>query len=256
MEPPVIRVNSQSPEYESPDEKYIPEPNPNDKRKGQDYKSLGHLLRQCSYPYAGNSNERFWPYTLLQQILTEERLVEELRVYERRFPSTYNSQTIRDYAVTILSAGKPNERYIKVFAILVLIGKGYYIHKFIQEGLCDEDIPLMNCRGQPDCDLMLARRSNPSVEIDCLSEWDFHEREFFLKNQPFVDVVSLGLNPDRSVRHLKFDNPVILPWTLYRKKESGGYGDVYQAKAPARSHNFHNVLDSVSSCVVGNLHVD
>jgi hypothetical protein len=255
MGTPVIRVNSLSPEYETFEETFFAEPNLDGKRKGKDYKNLGQLLRQCSFPYAQDHDERFWPYGLLEQILTQERVIEELGDYIRTYPGVYNKRTIGNYTEKILSPREPGKRYIKIFAILVLIGMGPRINDFIREGVCDEDVPLVKGKADPDWDLMLSRKDSPTVQVECLSEWEFHERDFFYRRQRFVDVIPLGLNPDRSIRHEKLDNRVVLPWVSYRKRESGGYGDVYRAKAPARCHTFHNALDAVSNYSIGGCNV-
>jgi hypothetical protein len=234
-----------SPEPEPFEE--IPEPSLIGRLKGRDYKNLGVLLRQCRHQRASPDHGYFWPYALLEEILTEERVAEELRDYARIYPGVYDHHTIPAYAKRIVSAQDPGKRYIKVFAILVLIRKGECINEFMEEEINDHEIPLVKCKSEPEWDFMLSRRASPHAFVKCLSEWDVEFREQFVERQHEVNVAFLGFNPDLSLKHEKFDNRVVLPWVARRDKEPGGFGDVYEAICPARSHGFRDALNAVSS---------
>jgi hypothetical protein len=215
METPSLLLNGDSldatdtdkvPEFKPWEPKYaIRDPKPEDMTKGIHYDNLGSLLRKCSFPHAEKRNKIFWPYKLLRRIITRERVIEELQTYTQKYPGILNSKDIKPYADKILAPKSSGKQYIKIFAILVLIGKGVYIGELMDEveGVCDNDLPLVAFEG------FLAHRRSPDVDIKCLSKWEIQERDSFEAWQARVNVVFLSFNSDRSVKHEVFGPEVI-----------------------------------------------
>ncbi|KAF2274429.1 kinase-like protein [Westerdykella ornata] len=253
MEHPLILVNSLSPDLESsspPEERVeIPQPQPEAKRKGRDYDSLNELLRECSFPHEDPAIGEFWPCTLLERILTKARIMEELADYQKEWPEMFAGRTKEDYADQILGLGETGNRYLRMFAGLVLVGKGEQIGRLMEAGVCDNDIPLVRCISNPDkrgkC--MLARKSSPNVPLDCFSVpvWGIHDRGSFDKHQRSLDVVHLGLNSDKTVKHEDFDAGVVMPWTTRTRTGQGGYGTVYRVTVPRECHDFDGALQAI-----------
>jgi hypothetical protein len=167
------------------------------------------------------------------------------------FPDVYRERNLDDDMRTILGETTADKRYIKVFATLLYCGKGQAIAQFINAEVSDDDIPLVEYTDEA-YNFLLRRGKTQAVGVpvalDCFNEWQNYERESFETWQHRFDVAFLGLNPDKTIRHVEIASHVILPWTAYKSydHEQGGYSRVYRARIPSNSHGFHDVLRAVS----------
>jgi len=276
MDTPIVRVNSGPLEAESINEiVQIPELNPEAAKKGIDYENLGILLRSYSYLHHDTNYTFFWSCGLLKRILTKERIVEELDGYRRKFP-WFRNQDLPSLAENILRSGGVNDNglrgggrtsqyqlipsdsrlkgevrngYLNIFAILLLLNKGFLIGTFIEERICDNDLPLANCRTTPVWASMLSRKSAPEHPLDCFSDWDIDKREMFARWQHVLDIVYLGLSSNGNIQHRQLGPKAVFPWISYKSKQNGGYGCVYHAVAPPDCHEFTKVLSAVSIAI-------
>jgi hypothetical protein len=256
MEAPLLRINSGSFEIDSHEEvAQIPELRPEAARKGIDYENLGVLLRKYSYPHYDANHDSFWSSDLLGRILTRERIVEELERY-RRSHQCFRNRSSLSLAETILQGnGNPHgqspsgvqSRYLKIFAVLLLIDKGRLIDTFVDARVVDGDLPLVNCNTTEKCLSMLSRQQAPESPLACFDPWKLHKREMFARWQHRLDIVFLGLAPSGKIQHRRLESRAVFPWIAYKSKGAGGYGCVYHAVAPPDCHAFTSVLGAVSA---------
>ncbi|KAF2748389.1 kinase-like protein [Sporormia fimetaria CBS 119925] len=241
---PLLRVNSLSPTDDSSEHslEQVPDPHPESKLKGVHYDSLGGLLRECSIPHANPMCEMFWPYTLLERILTRPRIVEELLTYQEPEGMAFSLSNAERYADRILSVRDSRQRHVKVFAVLLLLGKGQEIVEFMEAGVSDEELPLLKL-GTNAKPKMCFKGTTTGISV--FKKWSLHEISGFNTWQHIVNAVFLSLDTDQTVKHEKFDERVVMPWISYEMKQIGGYSTVYCAQVPEQSHGFTDVLKAI-----------
>ncbi|KAF2132923.1 kinase-like protein [Dothidotthia symphoricarpi CBS 119687] len=139
---------------------------------------------------------------------------------------------------------EPQEKlYRKVFAILLFIRRPSRIWSFVEEGVCDADLPLMKVRrpGGLEGRFDLRREKDRDTPLRCLKKWrdgticDFEEYQWivlapFFRKSNGKDVPHVELKPEQS-----------LPFTDWRLKPRGGYGQVYKATVHPDHHAFDKV---------------
>lgn len=126
----------------------------------------------------------------------------------------------------------------KIFAILLLINRPVTIKKFIDEGLCDADLPLEKRKGKKMSSSVALSPRGGSGEVRCVTKWKRQSLDSFVESQ--WQVLSPFLYRDEwgKILHYDFKEPVILPFTEYKSRSSGGHGEVFSAKIHPEHHNF------------------
>lgn len=87
-----------------------------------------------------------------------------------------------------------------VFAIIILMGEPCLLCDLAQDKVCDKDLPLSYVE-EDGVDFQLARRSNPTVPIECFRKWTTAQRKSF-------DVIQ------RQVKAVLQQWPIKLPVTV------------------------------------------
>lgn len=131
-----------------------------------------------------------------------------------------------------------DKSYTKIFAILVLIGRPARIMPFIDEGVCDADLPFarMPLGGGS---IILRRKSAQDEELRCFDKWDHLSMKKFEQYQwkflaPFFERGS-----GRHIHHQILGPKVILPFTSYSlRSENGAFGQVSKVKIHSDYHKF------------------
>ncbi|ORY00551.1 kinase-like domain-containing protein [Clohesyomyces aquaticus] len=239
MEAPRIQINSGESETDSDKEVDIGVLEPEGATKGENPQKQ---LRKNRYPR--HEEEPFWSYAILRRIVTKEFVLEVLKATQQSSQQSRH-QDIQLLAQIVTGSGGLHTSYVKIFAILTLLRKESCIGDFIDGKVCDDDIPLMECTTDKECKSMLSRRQTPDCALDCFSNWHIDEREGFVRWQPLLDIVYLGLDQARNIQHLKLRPGITFPWVRYDEVESGGYGRVYRAAAPSDCHEFNDVLRAI-----------
>ena len=205
-----------------------------------EYKDLGTLLRRCAIQHVDKKRiKRFWPSKLLDQILTRDRIIEELRAYESDQPGLFDGESIDAFADDI------SRRHRKVFAILTLTGQGPCIKNIVNEGLQDRDLPLF--AGGTSYQIFRGSRDLPEL-VQCFSSptWHSCHKDMVLDLQYAVKPLVLNLEDDgRTPRHRNFHPKVVLPFMHEEERHRGGYGVVKEVTVHPDCHKFHKLLQSV-----------
>ena len=143
------------------------------------------------------------------------------------------------------SKSEPREKtYRKIFAILLLIGRPAKIRGFVEEEVCDADLPLeAPSKGSKPWDLR--RKKGPSQPLECFKGWRHNTVKRFEKSQWTVLAPYLGQDERKKALFFKIPDRAILPFTTWEKVDSrgrvtgrGGYGQVYKAEIHADHHGF------------------
>lgn len=138
-----------------------------------------------------------------------------------------------------ISQERPCDKsYIKIFAILVLIGRPARIKLFIDEDICDADLPLIKKLAEGRF-RELCRKSAPEVQLRCFEGWDHLSMKEFEAYQWKLLAPSFERGSRRHIHHYAFDSKVILPFTYYsQRSESGTFGQVSKVKIHPDYHKF------------------
>lgn len=215
-----------------------------DSEESQDLKDL--LLDRRTENFNG---ERFWSFDTLCQILTRDRVHKALAELwpEGGGINTYIDQIAPVYATAQDAQGKrpvrPSsepKRFLKVFAILVLLDIPERIKDFIESDVSDNDLPLYMDREQPH---PVIHRGNMQ-SLACFHSW----RRFFewqlQVNVPFLEVSK----DDNNWVDYK---TAALPWRrvtceCIRTFNTRDFRRIQCVEIDPGSHSFHHLLKNVS----------
>ena len=130
--------------------------------------------------------------------------------------------------------------YRKIFAILLFIERPSEIIKFIVEGLCDADLPLMKYdgSGQNSKTFSLYRKTAPSVSLKCFKGCKCITLKQFERYQWKLVAHFFSWGKDNNTRHWLFRDGVILPFINQEYAQSGAYGKVFKVKIHPKHLDF------------------
>lgn len=197
--------------------------------------ALGDLLRTNSTPRPDRENPtEFWPKKCLKEVMTKARIREAFK--------SPKLEHLLGRVDTIMTT------HFKILAILALMEKLKYIEKFMDNGICDQDLPLIKCTSGSPVASNIARRKTPQQPLGFLRKWSTDQREAFLRRQYCVSPPTLTMGSDpTSSKHENFPDQTIMPWTsALKQKEEGGYSQVFAVEIHPDCHRFREVLISLS----------
>ncbi len=203
------------------------------------------LRAACVDSKEGTISRRFLPVSSLDQILTLERIKQELA----RLPGgVIPSDRLDEYAMHIKEPMRTGPKDVtsrrQIFAILALLEKPNSIVDFIDKKLYDCHLPLVLTKGKQagsrylSCDID-GVRFIPDFFLD-LGQWPQHLQEQFERYQWEIQVpyfeLSTKQNPHVNYYELKQD--VILPIMESGEPIGGGFGEVRRVKFHRAHHNY------------------
>lgn len=195
----------------------------------------------------------------LHTVMSRSRVARELHAYN--IPQSY---------VECIAHGddvdRVEDKYTKLFAILVRLGKAGHIGEFVEAGLSDERLPFFTKPNQEpaNSECHLFEMQDSLSEIHVFNGWKVQDREQFERVQWEFIVHFFKLRPEMSgplpVRSRQWvqslHSKVYLPWKKHqhvrelaqvsRFSASGAQGSVSHFDIDGSSHDFHRLLHSVS----------
>lgn len=142
--------------------------------------------------------------------------------------------------------------YRTIFAVLTYIGRPNSISLFVEKGICDADLPLMN----------LEMVGASAADFKFQSRWNIHRPRHpkgwgaamlhdFIENQwTFLPIHFEPPTAENPVPHQDFQENEVLPFVKWSKVgHAGGHGQVYRAQVCDGHHQFDEDLVN-SSCNV------
>jgi hypothetical protein len=152
--------------------------------------TLGDMLRQNAHCYL--TGQKFWPLSLVREILSEDRVSAELSQY-------FAEDDAAKYKSYILGF-QNTDSYLRIFAILLLLGKGKDIEIFVRNEYSDDALPLPSWFSSK-----VGHSSSDNIELPrVFSHWKEEESEAFLEAQQgfieslFEDPLTLSSPVDAS----------------------------------------------------------
>lgn len=207
----------------------------------------------------------FWPFDLLCQLLTRDRIVAALRTEGSH---AINGSKI-DYYVDMIgpvyksTADIPTDgdpcrptlepkRWLKILAILVLLDKLDSVKEFIDNDVSDNDLPLRRGPGETLRDsFCLFKHDGDTEPPACFRQWRLSEMEYFYDAQWRVHVPFFEFQRGEHVMHYDLPSRTIFPWRSEsmsddREPYSGGFGTVRRVEMYPSSHQFSAAFMGVS----------
>jgi hypothetical protein len=204
-------------------------------------------------------NTGFVPRQQQLRIMTESLVAEELSKIGKSMKE--DASTICGHFTQGREKGESHEHrgksFRKIFATLLLIEWPGEIRKFIEEGVCDADLPLIksNESGNSAKTFSLYRKTAPGVSLKCFEGWKRITLEQFERYQWKLVAPFFSRGEDDNTRHWLFQDRVILPFTHKEIAHSGAHGNVFKVKIHPEHHDFNEnkvslplALDDTSQC--------
>jgi len=191
-----------------------------------------------NHPHRGS----YIPISSLKSIMNPEAVASVLSFSDITLSETSENETLQ-VAKHIL--GHDNEScYLKVLAILIMIGKVGEFADFYHEGIDDSKLPLQHQGSIKDPSFCLKNNAHP---VKCFKHWDsnsreqFNERQWEMLAQTFFD--SKPGDRGKKVPHFKISHRRPLPFTRvsgikYDTLKRGQFADVTPFTIHDAHHNF------------------
>lgn len=192
----------------------------------------------------------FLQWEQLQNILTKDKVIQELERYNRDGLANISSE---ETWLKISGSGgalhTPEDEYYITFAVLLMLGRGHEIDQFIESQITDRLLPLDRC-SQIHVRLGKWEGDGNFRSFPCFDHWKTYEKDMFLEY--YWCLTSPRLAPAKSelgfmAQHYEFASPNMgLPWehTLMHM-ECRGYSSVSKCDIDPRFHGFGDVLTEV-----------
>lgn len=217
-------------------------------------------LRRSQHEHRDNFN--FSLAKDIPTILSRDKIASELE--RLGIGEKISVDVIRPKDPEAKSSGSHRQRiHVKVFALLLLLQRQDEIARFVQDGVCDEVLPLLSRRGTQH---HLYLRNMPNKVLSCFKEWRVVERESFDRYQYQISAVYLApqRHPDLDLlvaSHHDLEDQSVLPWcapdtarsTSTHSKplsvRNGGYGTVQRIRIYPKCHGFQGILQEVRETI-------
>lgn len=203
--------------------------------------------------------KEFIPQGQILKLVTQRSVERELSRWPRRFLQSWRrpasvpierQTTPGELSLTYskseneLSKHPRGRTYRKIFAILLLIGRSSKIWPFVEEGVCDADLPLVKVQWRDKCqdrwDLRCKRDSK--APLKCFKKWKRSRVAAFEEHQWDVLAPCFEKPDGDNVPHRELQPEEILPFTSWKKaSEPGGFGQVYRVDIHPDHHSFDKI---------------
>ncbi|KAK3346508.1 kinase-like domain-containing protein [Lasiosphaeria hispida] len=183
----------------------------------------------------------FIPRGCLEKLISKKAVLDTIRAGNGHLSDDkvdwYASQVCRIQ----LPSGKESS-YRKVFAILVLLRRGHDIVLFVDDHVCDADLPLEAVRIDPGGNLVnMRRRKDQNTPLACLGDWGYMDHERFSELQWGTIAPFFGKADRRHARFYQLSENDILPWIEEQSLvHQGGFSFISRVKIHSSHHNFEN----------------
>lgn len=214
-------------------------PSPSPQRANSGSKLQAALIDE-RHEWPAHQNSSFIPVDSLQRLLQVDAILDELKGYQLQYFSATELQNL----ARLVSETAP-----KLFAILVSLGFGHFIGRFIDEGIDDEHLPFERSTEAHDPKRrLLCSKLRPDQPIKCMNDWKSHHICSFDREQWcfLAPVFDCGNAKGESTRapHYKFHKNHILPFLRDGELEDqvtvGGFSTVWEIMIHPAHHRFHS----------------
>lgn len=216
--------------------------------------TLSERLMSLRHDRGERDGTFFFPRGSIEEIVTEQVVAETIRqgiaetVRQGRGlanpPPVFTENDIANYARRVcgtisLGEEKP-ETFRKIFAILVLMRRGWEVVLFVNSGVSDASLPLEEIQDENNLP-SLRHPSDPATPLSFLADWTCIEHEDFERRQWTMLAPFFARSPGQKHSHFyQLTNKDILPWTSKEGPiHGGGYSEIFRVAI----HPCHNGFD-------------
>ncbi|KAK4235365.1 hypothetical protein C8A03DRAFT_17883 [Achaetomium macrosporum] len=185
----------------------------------------------------------FYPRGELEALITAKEVAKVISDGRRRLEEANKPLTddeIHEYAARVCRETLPDGTelsYKRMFAILLLIRRGWEIVLFVDGHICDAELPLRAV--EVGDELKMRRQTNPDADLPCLRNWDALRHEDFEAKQWSMLAPFLAKGDRRCAWFYQLSERDVLPWTSKEcSVREGGYGSISKVKIHPNHHNF------------------
>jgi len=187
-------------------------------------------------------NEQFFiPINAQDRLLTAENIATE---FERLFPKL-DWRTRSNYVSRICGSAR------KLFAILLVIDEGKSIIDFLEDGITDNDLPLLKYQKSATNIYTLRTKRRIDSPIPVIENWPWRSVRYFYREQWWLNAPVF----DTLGKHYELEDDCVLPFVEDKEGNiknisTGGFSDVWGVRIHAahqRVFKSTNAKVSVSS---------
>lgn len=185
----------------------------------------------------------FFPRGSVEAIITEEEVAKVIAGGRRHLEVPLTDNAISDYARRVCREQLPDgteSSYRKMFAILVLMERGWEIVLFVDEGICDANLPLKAVdTGDDGLPPTMRLESDPDTDLACMRDWGLMAHENFERWQWAMLAPFFARGKRRQAWFYELSARDVLPWTSEQSSlYQGGYGCISKVEIHPSHHNF------------------
>ncbi|KAK3304898.1 kinase-like domain-containing protein [Chaetomium strumarium] len=190
---------------------------------------------------SGQSNGAFfYPRGEVEALITADEVARVIK--QGRFflgDKVLTDDEIREYASRVCLDTLPDGTrvsYKRVFAILLLLRRGWNVVLFVDEHICDAQLPL---KAVLVSGKVRMRHRRADADLPCLRNWDNLAHSDFEQKQWSMLAPFLAKPECKRAWFYQLSDKVVLPWTSKKAcVREGGYGSISKVKIHASHHNF------------------
>ncbi|KAF4987273.1 hypothetical protein FGRMN_10459 [Fusarium graminum] len=212
--------------------------------------------------YPGFRSAKFLPSDELVKLLSPDTVSKALKRCDkyRKYPEIRSSRDSRpsvEFEVQNIcdeQIGEGGEQsavktYRKIFVILLKLKKASVITAFIDQGICDDDLPLRWANGSGPSELKAVRENGEDFSLPGFQNLKHGFYVKFIETQwlvlaPYFDPVSEAKEPQILCNG---QIPPFTSWNRIPYEQQGGYGEVIRACIHPSQHGFNRTSVAESS---------
>ncbi|KAM5341702.1 hypothetical protein ACJ41O_014733 [Fusarium nematophilum] len=172
--------------------------------------------------------KQYLPIDAFERIFTIDSILSVIRA---RSPTASSAELLKK--VTRIIGEKADKSRRRIFGILVYMEELDYLDRFIEQGICDEDLPLRHSEPSMKC---FTTRTCEEENSTLFQRWDRNHIQLFYVYQEMFLVPFFDFQHQRLPYYL-LDPCIRLPWQALGDKTSGGFSIVRKLQIHPGHHN-------------------
>lgn len=201
--------------------------------------SLRDHLLENRIEWPENSDRFFLPCDVLKHAVTSSSIYVELGHHNTEMEEGDRLMT----TISIRSSA------VKLFALLVSLGKGQLIYNFLDENIGDKDLPFQRSdEANKSGTYKFCSKLNVPIPLKCMVDWDSRSVVEFSRMQCSMDPPVFEY-----CHHYEIDDSCVLPFLNSEgssdEVKEGGFSTVWKAKIYPAHHRFRDKTRKVDKPV-------
>jgi hypothetical protein len=189
------------------------------------------------------STQYFLPADAIDSLITIESIEKEIMW---RNIKLQHGQSHFQVATRVLRSAP------KLFCVLVILRRAYYIGEFLEENLDDTDLPFVrDNKNRRSGHFRLCSRLHPQKPLKSMSHWTPKEIQDFSREQ--WSVMTPMFEGGELIKHYEFGDNCVFPFTRDEERRQikvGGFGSVWEIEIHPAHHSFHSKVGNSLSTLL------